>query len=129
MVKNLFLNMEVWKEVKGSNLHICTLSWWVRCQGHEDSQKQRLKERFKFNFQTRNKKKLCDAKIRTQEFRIKTQDVQDQRGKHFFIIFTYANMNMKNPWQGYGVRSCLRIMLNKLKEMRGSTYIYTFLGT
>jgi hypothetical protein len=22
-------------------------------------------------------------------------------------------------WQGYGVRSCLKLMLNKLKEMRG----------
>jgi len=58
MVKDLFLNMEMWKEVKGSNLHICTLSWWVRCQGHEDSQKQRLKERFKFNFETRKKIKI-----------------------------------------------------------------------
>jgi hypothetical protein len=29
-------------------------------QGHEKSQEQKLKERFKFNFQTRNKTRLCD---------------------------------------------------------------------
>jgi hypothetical protein len=32
--------------------------------------------------------------------------------------------NMK----GYGVRSCLRLMLNKLKEMKGPTFTYTPLG-
>jgi len=31
----------------------------------------------------------------------------------------YANMNMKKTWQGYGAKLCLRLMLNKLKEMRG----------
>jgi hypothetical protein len=29
-------------------------------QGHEKSQQQKLKERSKFNFQTRNKTRLCD---------------------------------------------------------------------
>jgi hypothetical protein len=51
-----------------------------------------------------------------------------QMWKHIFIMLTYANMNMKKPWQGYGlgyVRLCLRLMLNKLKEMRGPTFIYT----
>jgi hypothetical protein len=38
-------------------------------------------------------------------------------------------MNMKRTWQGYGVRSCLKLMLNKLKEMRGPIFIYTHLGT
>jgi len=42
------------------------------CQRHEDTQEQRLKERSKFNFQTRNKTKLCDLKTRTQ-------NVQDKR--------------------------------------------------
>jgi hypothetical protein len=32
-------------------------------------------------------------------------------------------------WQGYGARLCLGLMLNKLKEMKGSTSIYTPLGT
>jgi hypothetical protein len=41
----------------------------------------------------------------------------------------YANMNMKRTWQGYGAKLCLRLMLNKLKEMRGPTPIYTPLGT
>jgi len=30
------------------------------CQRHKNSQEQKLKERFKSNFQTRNKTRLCD---------------------------------------------------------------------
>jgi len=45
------------------------------------------------------------------------------------IMLTYANMNMKTTWQGYGVRSCLRLLLNRLKEMKSLTPIYTPLGT
>jgi hypothetical protein len=37
-----------------------------------------IKERSKFNFQRRNKTRLCDSKIRTQELRTKTQDVQNK---------------------------------------------------
>jgi len=35
-------------------------------QGHEDPQEQRLKEKSKSNFQTRNKTRLCNSKITTQ---------------------------------------------------------------
>jgi len=49
--------------------------------------------------------------------------------KHIFIMLTYVNMNMKRIWQGYGVRWCLKLVLNKLKEMKGLTFIYTLLGT
>jgi hypothetical protein len=38
-------------------------------------------------------------------------------------------MNMKKTWQGYDVRSHLRLVLNKLKEMKGPIPIYTPLGT
>jgi hypothetical protein len=41
---------------------------------------------------------------------------------------TYANMNMERTQQSYSARSCLRLMLNKLKEMKGPTPIYTALG-
>jgi hypothetical protein len=47
--------------------------------------------------------------------------------KWIFIIVAHVNMNMKKTWQGYNARLCLRLVLNKLKEMRGPTYIYTFL--
>jgi hypothetical protein len=40
-------------------------------QGHEKPREQRLKERFKFNFQTKNKKKICELKEKT-ELRTKT---------------------------------------------------------
>jgi hypothetical protein len=45
--------------------------------------------------------------------------------KKSLIVLTYINMNMKWTWQGYGARLCLKLMLNKLKEMRGPTFIYT----
>jgi hypothetical protein len=44
-------------------------------------------------------------------------------------MLTYANMKMKKTRQGYGARSCLRLVLNRLKEMRALTLIYTHLGT
>jgi hypothetical protein len=52
-----------------------------------------------------------------------------QTWKQIFIVLTYANMNMKRTWQGYGVRSCLKLVLNILKEMRGPTFICTLLQT
>jgi hypothetical protein len=44
-------------------------------------------------------------------------------------MLTYANMNMKRTWQSNGARLCLRLMLNRLKEMKGPIFIYTPLGT
>jgi len=44
-------------------------------------------------------------------------------------MLTYANMNMKRTLQGYGVKSCLKLVLNKLNEMKGRTFIYTPLET
>jgi len=48
--------------------------------------------------------------------------------------FYYANIckheHKKNmiKKQGYGARLCLKLVLNKLKEMRGHTLMYTPLG-
>jgi hypothetical protein len=42
---------------------------YMVCQGHKEPQEQRLKRKFKSNFQTRNKTKLCDSKTRTQDLR------------------------------------------------------------
>jgi hypothetical protein len=44
-------------------------------------------------------------------------------------MLMYANMNMKITWQDYGAKLCLRLVLNKLKEMKGPPFIYTPLGT
>ncbi len=53
-----------------------------------------------------------------------------QTWKQIFIMLTYVNMNMKKKtWQGYGARSCLRLLLKRLKQMKGPTFIYTPLGT
>jgi len=46
-----------------------------------------------------------------------------------FYYVIYANMNMRRTWQGYYVKLCLKLMLNKLKEMKGPTFIHTPLGT
>jgi hypothetical protein len=48
-------------------------------QGHKDSQKQRLKEKFKSNFQTRNETILCNSKTKTQKHKTRTRDVQNKR--------------------------------------------------
>jgi hypothetical protein len=50
-----------------------------------------------------------------------------QMWKQIFVMLTYASMNMKKTWQCYGERSCLRLVLNRLKEMRGPITIYTLL--
>ncbi len=84
-----------------------------RCQGHEEPREQRLKERFKSNFQTRNKTKLHDSKIITYKLKTITQDVQDNMKMDFYCA------NICKHEQGYGARSCLGLVLNKLKEMRG----------
>jgi hypothetical protein len=42
------------------------------CQEHEEPQEQKLKKRFKSNFQTRNKTRLCNSKIKTQKLQIIT---------------------------------------------------------
>jgi len=52
-----------------------------------------------------------------------------QMWKWIFIMLTCVNMNMKKTWQGYDAKSCLRLMLNRLKQMRGPTPIYTPFGT
>ncbi len=57
----------------------------MNCQIHEYPQGQRLKERFKFNFQIRNQKRLCDQEIKTQKLRTRTQDVQDQHGNKYLL--------------------------------------------
>ncbi len=42
--------------------------------------------------------------------------------------FYYANV-CKHEHEKYITRLCLKLVLNKLKEMRGCNPIYTFLGT
>jgi hypothetical protein len=51
---------------------------YSNCQKHEKPQVQKLKERSKSNFQTRNKITLCDSKIRTQ-------NVQDKHENGFLL--------------------------------------------
>jgi len=40
------------------------------------------------NFQTRNKTRICDSKIRTQDLRIRIQDVHENAKTNFY----YANV-------------------------------------
>jgi hypothetical protein len=44
-------------------------------------------------------------------------------------MLRYANMKMERTWQGYDARSCLKMMLNRLKEMNSHISIYTPLKT
>jgi hypothetical protein len=52
-----------------------------------------------------------------------------QTWKQIFILLTYANMKIKRTLQGYGARSCLKPMLNRLREIKGSKIFYTPLRT
>jgi hypothetical protein len=71
---------------------------WL-CQGHEERQEQGLKKWFKFNFQTKNKTRLCDSKTRTQDVQNKCEN-ESLLCKH----------EHEKTWQSYGVRSCLKLM-------------------
>jgi hypothetical protein len=51
-----------------------------------------------------------------------------QMWKRIFNMLKHENMNMKRIRQGYGVRSCLILMLNILKEIKNPIFIYTLLG-
>jgi hypothetical protein len=57
--------------------------------------------------------------------KIKNMKYARQTWKQIFIMLTYANMNMKRTWQSYGVKLCLRLVLNKLNVMENSNFIYT----
>jgi hypothetical protein len=67
-------------------------------------------------------------KIRTQEVFF-LNDIYKTNVEINFFMLIYANMNMKITSQGYGVRSCLKLSLNKLKEMKDPTSISSPLGT
>jgi hypothetical protein len=41
----------------------------------------------------------------------------------------YENVNTKGTKQGFGKRSNLKLLLNKLKIIRGPTFIYSLLRT
>jgi hypothetical protein len=94
--------------------------------GHKKSQEQRLKGRFKFNFQTRNKTRLCDLKIKPQELRTRTQYVQ----KNVKMDLYYANIckhehekNMTRLW-------CKIVPKTNLEHTEGNeisySYVYPF---
>ncbi len=53
----------------------------------KNTHEQRLNERSKSNFQTRNQTKLCDSKIKTQELQIRTRtrNVQDKHENKFLL--------------------------------------------
>jgi hypothetical protein len=67
--------------------------------------------------------------IQNKNTRIKNKNMRcvRQMWKQIFIMLTYANMNKERTWQGYGVRLCLKMVLNKLKEMKGPTPLGTYL--
>jgi hypothetical protein len=55
------------------------------CQRHKESQEQRLKKRFKFNFQTKNTTILCDLKTRKKQLRTRTRDMQKKCENEYLL--------------------------------------------
>ncbi len=53
-----------------------------------------------------------------------TRCVKQTMKTNFFYVNICKHEHEKK-WQCYGARSCLKLMLNKLKKMKGSTSIYT----
>lgn len=49
--------------------------------------------------------------------------------KNSFILITYENINMKWKKQGYGARSYFKLVFNKFKVMKETSYIYICLET
>jgi hypothetical protein len=62
--------------------------------------------------------------IQKQKHKNKEQEHEMCKKKLKTDLYYYANIQTRT-WQGYGVRSCLKLMLNILKKMKGLTYIYT----
>jgi hypothetical protein len=52
-----------------------------------------------------------------------------QKCKNIVIVIKYENVNTKGTKQGYGIRSYLKLLLSKLKIIKGPTSIYTLLKT
>jgi len=46
-----------------------------------------------------------------------------------YYLNLHEDMNIKKKRQSYGVRSYIKLVLNKLKVVRGLTFIYTHGGT
>jgi hypothetical protein len=64
--------------------------------------------------------------IKNKNTNIKNKNMKcaKQTWKCIFIMLIYANIDMR-----YDLKFCLKLMLNKLNEMKGFTFIYTFLKT
>jgi len=52
-----------------------------------------------------------------------------QKCKKIVIVIKYENLNTKGTKQGYGTRSYLKLLFNKLKIIISPTSIYIFLRT
>jgi hypothetical protein len=49
--------------------------------------------------------------------------------KTYLYYVNICKHEHEKTWQGYNVKSCLRLMLNILNEMKNPTFIYTPLVT
>jgi hypothetical protein len=90
------------------------------CQGHEDPQEQRLKQRSKSNFQTRNKTRLCNLKIRTQEHKTRTRDMQKKRENRSLLCKHEHEKNMTRLW-------CKIVPKTNVEQTEGNEASYFYL--
>ncbi len=74
------------------------------------------------NMKHRNQKK-------TQKIKDKNMKCEKSKCKQIFIVIKYENVNIKGIEQGYGIRLYLKLVMNKLKVIRGPTSICTSLRT
>jgi hypothetical protein len=92
-------------------------------QGHEKPFEQRLKERFKFNFQTRIKTRVCDLKNKNT----KTKNKATRCARQMWFLFYYVNIckyehdtNMTRLW-------CKIVPKTNVKHIKGNEGSYFYL--
>jgi hypothetical protein len=98
--------------------------WETSCQEYEDPQKQRLKERFKSNFQTRNITKLCNSKTRTRTNNKNTKCAKQMWKRIFYYANNYKHEHEKNMTRLWS-KIVLKICVEQIKGNERS-YLYPF---
>jgi hypothetical protein len=94
------------------------------CQGQKNHENKSQRKTLSL---TPKQKKDMIMWFKNKNIRTKNKNTRcaKQTWKWLFIMLIYANMNMKKTWQGYDAKLCFRLFLNRLKEMKGPTPIYT----
>ncbi len=94
--------------------------------GIENYKSNGWKDKSKFN---KKWNKICNPKHEHKGHGQKHKMWKTNAKSNIYHLNLHEDMNKKGTRQGYGARSYIRLVLNRLKVMRGLTSIYTHGGT